>query len=171
MDEEKKEIRQLLIFKRNEIVFDVTNRLHIIQKQVSAESPETRAIIDDIDDEHNIDEATRTMNLAYQECVDHLYSLTKVPVECDGSLDNTYGEPSKYTMAMKLPEDFSKGTVALLKNLIHEYIVSRVITEWLRLTFPSLADMWAAKSDEAKKKIGDAASKRIKPRERPYYMY
>lgn len=171
MNNKNKNIHQLLVFKREEMMFQVVNRLHILQKQLQNDSPDMHAIIEDIDDEHYEDEATRSMNLAYQEAVDIVYSLTKVPVEHDGSLDNTFGEPCHYTMAMRLPKDFSKGTVALLKNLVHEYIVTRIIEDWLKLTFPSQVEFWHKQASEIEEKIKTASVKRVKCFERPFNIF
>lgn len=168
---EENKIHQLLIFKREELMFHVVNKLHIIKEKLESENPGISPIIEDIDDEHYGDEATRSANLAYQEAVDAVYSLTKVPVEHDGTLDNTYGEPRSYVMAMKLPADFSKGTVALLKNLIHDFIVARVIEDWFKLVLPERVDEWRIEGDRLKSKISEALSKRVHGMERPYYIF
>jgi hypothetical protein len=57
---------------------------------------------------------------------------------------------------MSLPEGFSMTTVRLLKQLIHEYMVCRVLADWMSITNPGSQKNWEDKIRTAKSKIQTA---------------
>lgn len=54
-----------------------------------------------------------------------------------------------YVIRLLVPDEYSKTTVRLLVRYIHEYMVCRVLADWLSITNPPAAANWKAKQDDA----------------------
>ena len=54
---------------------------------------------------------------------------------------------------LTLPEDFSLSTVKLLKHLIHEYLICKVLADWMSITNPSSKANWEEKIMSIRAKI------------------
>ena len=54
-----------------------------------------------------------------------------------------------YVIRLLVPDAYSKTTVRLIVRYIHEYMVCRVLADWLSITNPPAAANWKAKQDEA----------------------
>lgn len=142
-----------LIFHRKELLYDIENNSYIQGDVMKVKDEHERHQVMDVGQDGNVDRVTRILNLAYQECVDMLFAYTKADVFEESSLDNTFGAPEMYKMRLLVPEDFSKGTVALLKNLIHEYMVCRVMEDWMSITNTEAQPIWKNKLEEIEGKI------------------
>lgn len=160
-----------LIFHRKELLYDIENNAYIQGDIMDKGDEHRRHQVIDIGQDGNVDRVTRILNLAYQECVDMLYPYTKAEVAEESSLDNTFGAPDMYKMRLLVPEDFSKGTVALLKGLIHEYMVCRVIADWVSITYNDSYPTWASKLEETREKIGacmNTRGRRVRRTQTPF---
>lgn len=143
-----------LTFKRSELLYDATNYSFVEGDIMKADDEHARHQVFDITQKGNIDRVTRVLNLAHAECVEMLYPYTKeeVPEEYS-TLDNTLSVPEEYHIVMNLPEGFSFTTVKLLQPMIHEYLVCRVLADWMSITNPSSQANWEEKFRELKMKI------------------
>lgn len=54
-----------------------------------------------------------------------------------------------YVIRLLVPNEYSKTTVRLIVRYIHEYMVCRVLADWLSITNPPAAANWKAKQDDA----------------------
>lgn len=54
-----------------------------------------------------------------------------------------------YVIRLLVPDEYSKTTVRLIVRYIHEYMVCRVLSDWMSITNPPAAANWKAKQDEA----------------------
>ena len=79
------------------------------------------------------------------------------------SNDNTEEESDTYTLTLNLPMSVSKHSMDKISDLLHEYIVCKVISEWCLIAFPSLATMWATKAEDCRAKIKSTHNRRTKP--------
>lgn len=149
-----------LVFHREALLYDITNYAFVQGDVMKTKDEHERHQVMDIGEEGNVDRVTRVLNLAYQECVDMLYAYTKADVAPISSLDNTFGEPQMYKMRLLVPVNFAKGTVALLKNLIHEYLVCRVLEDWISITYPEALAVWREKMESIKEKITECMNAR-----------
>lgn len=149
-----------LVFHREALIYDITNCAFVQGDVIRTKDEHERHQVMDIGEEGNVDRVTRVLNLAYQECVDMLYAYTKADVAPISSLDNTFGEPQVYKMRLLVPKNFAKGTVALLKNLIHEYLVCRVLEDWKGITYPEVSGSWREKVENVKDKIMECMNAR-----------
>jgi hypothetical protein len=81
-----------------------------------------------------------------------LYPYSK-SLELSSKLDNIDTQPREYEIVLTLTEGFSETTLQLLRHLIHEYMVSAVLADWLSITNPNSAPNWEAKKEALKYRI------------------
>lgn len=143
-----------LTFKRSELIYDAENYSFVEGDIMKADDDHARHQVFDIGQSGNIDRVTRVLNLAHAECVEMLYPYTKetIPEEQE-ALDDILTEPDEYNIVLNLPETFSLSTVKLLSNLVHEYLVCRVLADWMSITNPGSQHNWEEKMDGIKMKI------------------
>lgn len=144
----------MLTFKRSELVYDAENYSFVEGDVMQADDDHARHQVFDIGQDGNIDRVTRILNLAHTECVEMLYPYTKteIPDEQE-ALNDILTAPEEYTIELTLPEGFSLSTVKLLENLIHEYMVYRVLSDWMSITNPGSRANWENKLQDIKYKI------------------
>lgn len=151
-----------LTFKRSEIVYDAENYSFVEGDIMKTDDEHARHQVFDIGQSGNIDRVTRMLNLAHTECVEMLYPYTKteIPDEQE-ALNDILTEPEEYNIELTLPKGFSLSTVKLLKNLIHEYFVCRVLADWMSITKPESKAHWEEKLENIKYKIQTSLVSRI----------
>ena len=94
------------------------------------------------------------LNLTHAECVEMLYPYTKEEISDEQeALDDILVAPEEYHIVLTLPEDFSLSTVKLLKHLIHEYLICKVLADWMSITNPSSKANWEEKIMSIRAKI------------------
>ena len=143
-----------LIFKRSELVYDAENYSFVEGDIMKTDDEHARHQVFDIAQKGNIDRVTRVLNLAHTECVEMLYPYTKaeIPDEQE-ALNDILTSPEEYKIELSLPKGFSISTVKLLNNLIHEYLVCRVVADWMSITNPGSQPHWEEKFENIKYKI------------------
>lgn len=151
-----------LTFKRSELLYDAENYSFIEGDIMQADDEHARHQVFDITAKGNIDRVTRVLNLAHVECVEMLfpYSKEKIPNEQE-TLNDVLSSPEEYFIVLNLPDDFSLTTVNLLQTMTHEYIVCRVLADWMSITNPDSQANWTEKFSELKTKIQTALVSRI----------
>ena len=107
----------------------------------------------DIAQDGNVDRVTRMLNLAYSECVEMMYPYTKEPCNSEEEQNNELVEKEEYVIRLLVSDDFSKSTVTLIANLVHEYMICRVLEDWMSITNPSSQSNWGAKLDNIQEQI------------------
>ena len=143
-----------LTFKRSELLYDATNYSFVEGDIMKADEEHARHQVFDITQEGNIDRVTRVLNLAHAECVEMLYPYTKTEIpDTQEAIDNVLTAPEEYHIVLNLPDGFSLITVKLLTHLIHEYLVCRVLADWMSITNPSSQANWEEKFRELEMKI------------------
>ncbi len=143
-----------LTFKRSELIYDAENYSFVEGDIMKADDEHARHQVFDIGQNGNIDRVTRVLNLAHAECVEMLFPYTKTEIpDTQTALDDVLTAPEAYDIVLNLPIGFSMTTVQLLKHLIHEYLVCRVLADWMSITNPSSQGNWEEKFREMKSKI------------------
>lgn len=139
-----------LIFKREALLYDIEN-CSFIEGDIMMADEHTRHQVYDIGQEGNIDRVSRILDLAYSECVEMLYPYTKERI-ADGqeAMNNVLNPPEEYTIELTLPDGFSVTTLNLLKKLIHEYLVCRVLADWMSITNRDSQANWENKMQDLK---------------------
>lgn len=143
----------MLSFKREELLYDAKNYSFIEGDIMKTDDEHARHQVFDIGENGNVDRVTRVLNLAHSECVELLFPYTKCEISEVGMLDDTLTEPASYDITLYLPKYFSMTTVQLLRNLIHEYLVCKVLADWMSITNPNSQKNWEDKFGELKRKI------------------
>jgi hypothetical protein len=103
------------------------------------------------------------MSLAVAEVTEMLYPYSVTHDIDDEEYVNDLTEPEVYDITMRLPKEFSFDTVRLLKHLIHEYIIDRILEDWLSITKPSSQANWRSKLEEIAEEIRRALVYRKRP--------
>ena len=143
-----------LTFKRSELLYDAANYSFVEGDIMKADDEHARHQVFDIAEKGNIDRVTRVLNLAHSECVEMLFPYTKEEI-ADGqeALNDVLIAPEEYHIVLNLPVGFSLTTVKLLQNLIHEYLVCRVLADWMSITNPNSEANWERKFESLRSKI------------------
>lgn len=127
---------------REQLLYDIENYAYVEGNVVEVPSAEDRAMVIDIAQEGNIDRVNRILNLAYSELVEIMFPYTKERCEDEEIRNDIITEPSEYTIRLSMPTMFSKTSVNLLANLCHEYMVCRVLSDWLNMTKHEAWQSW-----------------------------
>lgn len=151
-----------LSFKRTEIIDDLKQNSYVAGDVMRAEDEHQKHQVFDIAEDGNVDRVTRVMNLVMAEVRELLYPYTKEAVEDGESRVNDLVAVEQYDIEMTVPETFSKTTLTLLEQLIHELVIDRIMSDWLSQTYPEAAKVWEAKAENILKKIQEAKNKRMR---------
>lgn len=151
-----------LTFKRAELLYDAENYSFVEGDIMKADDEHGRHQVFDITQSGNIDRVTRVLNLAHAECVEMLYPYTKEKIpEGQEPINDILVEPEEYKIILTLPADFSISTVKLLAEMIHEYLVCRVLSDWMSITNPASQANWEEKMARIKNKIQTCLMSRV----------
>lgn len=142
----------ILTFKTNELLYDIANYSYVEGDIMSEDNIHAQHHTQDIIAEGNIDRVYRVLGLSHAEVTEMLYPYSK-SLELSSKLDNIETQPGEYEIVLKLTEGFSETTLQLLRHLIHEYMVSAVLADWLSITNPNSAPNWEAKKEALKHRI------------------
>lgn len=142
-----------LEFKRCELLYDVGNYAFVEGDLMKVESEHDRHQTIDVVEDGNVDRVTRVLNLAHAECVELLFPYSKRPLAAEEVRDDVLREPEVYVVELWVPWDFSQTSVDLLSPLIHEYLVYRVLEDWLSITHPESAPNWGNKLADVRGKV------------------
>lgn len=164
-------VTNTLVFLREELIYDIENYTFVTGDIMPENDEHLKHQVFDVAQDGNEDLATRVLNLAHAECVEFLYPYTKKPCIQDETLDDKLMVPDKYEVALTLPIEFSRSTVLLLRELIHDYFVCRVLIEWLGITCPTSQPFWKERLEELKARMKLSLLGRRKPLRRGQSMF
>lgn len=153
-----------LTFYRSELLYDVKNIAYVEGDAIETQDEHDRHQIMDIGEDGNVDRVTRVMDLALAHCRELLFPYSRVNVGATETRDDELAAPEAYTIELKVPDDFSQSTLTYLEKLIHEYLVYRVLTDWMSITNvknPTSAANWAGKLQDLEDEIESALNARI----------
>lgn len=160
-----------LVFIRDELLYDIENYAFVTGDLLQLVDEHLKHQVFDVSQDGNEDLATRVLNLSHAECVEYLYPYTKAPCIQDEKLDNTLVIPEKYEIKLTFPAQFSRTTVLLLRELIHDYFVCRVLVEWLGVTAPTTQPFWKERLEELRTRMKHAIIGRRRPLRRKQSMF
>ena len=153
-----------LFFKRKALLYDISN-IAFVEGDILPEGEEhERHQVSDICQDGNIDRVTRVMDLVVAHARELLFPYSKVEVDENEEQEDSLNETEMYLIELRVPDDFSKTTVTYLEKLIHDYIVYKVLEDWLIITNlknPKSGANWAAKALDLESEIECALSMRI----------
>ena len=138
----------VLIFKREQLLYDIGNYAYIEGSVMSEVSDHNRHMVQDAVQDGNVDRITRVLDLAMAKCRETLYAYTRHNIH-RAELDDRRRETPTYGIVLSVPTDFSQTTLNLLEKLIHEHLVCEALADWMSLTNPAKAAIWKQKADDA----------------------
>ena len=161
----------VLSFHRKQLLYDIKNAAYIEGSVMEPETPDhNRHMVQDVGEEGNVDRVTRILDLTVAECRELLYRFTRHDVR-NLHLDDKFKEQKMYGIVLKVATDFSQTTLNYLEQLIHEFLVARALTEWMRITHPGKAGSWKERSDEIVTMIRSCLNSRAtRTRIRPHFL-
>lgn len=158
--EEAGRINAVLTFKRSELLYEVKNCSFIEGTVMETQSEHNRHTVQDVGEEGNVDRITRMLDLAVAKCKEMMYPFTKTQVEELAAFDNKLREREVYGIVLSLPSGFSRTSLAYLEKLIHEFVVDRAMSEWMKLTNPSKVRLWEERQERSEVEIKAALMSR-----------
>lgn len=142
-----------LTFHREQLLYDIRNYAYIEGHVWGEENQHAQHTLVEIGEEGNVDRVNRILAVVHAAAVEMLYPYTKEePLEAEEICDRMW-TPADYKIKMRVPVTMSRTTLHLLNRLIHEFMVARVIYDWLSITHPEAARNWLDKSLEAQEEI------------------
>ena len=161
--------RATLRFLRSELLYDIGNVAFVLGDVKPEEEQHSKHQLQDITQEGNIDRVTRMMDIAIAECTEILYPYTKAEAQDNAVMDDKLVETPCYDISLLMPDGFSKTTQVLLVRYIHEFVVARVLMDWLLIADPAGNgyESWSAKCASAKESIEKMMNRRTGRVHRP----
>lgn len=155
--EEKRRVR--LKFLRSELLYDIRNYAYVESDVMGGERVHAQHVTSEIGEEGNVDRVSRILSVVHAGVTEMLYPYTKsVPV--DEEIDDRLSAPDEYVIELEVPVSMSRATLYLLSRLIHEYMVYRVLADWLSITNAEASVNWLGKADQTALEISRAKNQR-----------
>lgn len=160
-----------LKFHRAELMYDIENCAYIEGHVWGEENQHAQHTLVEIGEEGNIDRVSRILGVVHAAAIEMLYPYTKEEPIADEVMCDRLKTPEDYDISMQVPATMSRTTLQLLKELIHEFMVARVIYDWLSITHPEAARNWLEKALEAKEGINRIKNNRTGVLRRPSHPF
>lgn len=160
-----------LEFKREELLYDIKNYAYIEGHVWGEENQHAQHTLIDIGEDGNVDRVNRILGVVHAAAVEMLYPFTKQDPIDDDVISDQIWTPTEYKIVMKVPVTMSRTTLHLLNKLIHEFMVARVIHDWLSITHPEAARNWLDKALEAVEEINSIKYSRTGVLRRPMHPF
>ncbi len=158
---ECKEKKVTLVFRREQLLYDVKNYAYVESHVMAAETEHGKHMVADVGEEGNVDRVTRVLDLGVSMCREMLYPWAKRDID-KTELDDTLKERTEYRIEMSVPGTLSQTTLTLIEGLVHEYLVCRGVADWMSITNAQKADTWLAKAADAESEIRTTVHSRMK---------
>lgn len=160
-----------LTFLREELLYDIKNYAYIEGHVWGEDKQHAQHTLVEIGEEGNVDRVIRILGVVYAAVVEMLYPYTKQDAKEEEEIDDRMWTPEEYRIEMRVPARMSRTTLHLLCRLIHEFMVARVIYDWLSITHPEAARNWLEKAMEAQDEINSIKHTRTGMLRRPSYPF
>ena len=148
--DERRTVR--LKFLRKELLYDIKNYAYVEADVMGEERQHAQHVLADVGESGNVDRVNRILPVVHSAVTEMLYPYTKSkPI--DEEIDDMMSAPDEYIIEMHIPMTMSRTTLMLLSRLIHEYMVYRVLGDWLSITNAEASANWYAKAEEAERQI------------------
>lgn len=165
--EEKRAV--VLKFRRENLDYSIKNYAYIESHVMNDEAECSKHMLCDICEDGNRDRVTRLLGVIHAAVIEMLYPFTKKEVVEEYITDDLW-EPDDYIIVIHVPTTFSRTSCHLLSRLIHEYMVYRVLYDWITMVDAGnqiAAAHWLEKAGEAATEIEKLKNMRTGALERP----
>lgn len=149
-----------MVFHREQLLYDIKNYAYIEGHVWGEENQHAQHTLVDIGEEGNVDRVNRILGVVHADAVEMLYPYTKQETEEAEEICDKMWTPKEYKIVMSVSKRMSRTTLHLLTKLIHEFMVARVLYDWLSITHPDAAGNWLQKAEEAEKEINGIKNNR-----------
>lgn len=145
--------------KKKALLFDIANMAYTVA-DTGEENRHTLHRVRDICEEGNIYRVSRVLGLAYSEILSALSPLI-TSTKFDPNRDNS-SDPHDYLISFRkegwLKFALTKERQLRIKEAAHEYMVCRVLADWLAITLPEAADVWKFRTDSAMESLKEVVA-------------
>jgi hypothetical protein len=151
-----------ITLRTDDLLYAVANCAYITGDTMEQDDEHGRHMVFDLTQKGNIDRVRSMLDMAYARSVESLYPYCKSPVE-DGLELGATEERDAYLYELSLPKGVSKSSLLLLRELLKEYMLDKVLADWLSITYPSAAENWQQKLSRTEDEIRAVMSLRAHP--------
>lgn len=166
----KEGYKGILELDKKELVYDIKNTAFIFAHSLSEEvSDVAKHNVYEVGEEGNRDKVARLLDEAVEDCREMLFMLTRVHctshdlVEDSDAWEKCVGAPKNemdcYYLYMIFPYLASHTTLHTLAVYVHNYIVNKVMYQWMLLAYPSGAENFAVMVSDLEERIKKAATR------------
>lgn len=155
-------LKVTLVYNVREVLYDVSNMAWVQGDLIdSHDYDHVRHLVQDIIEDGNRDRVMRVMRLAFAEAEGMLQSWSKIRFSGSVYLDNEPEDEDEdeLVMLLSVPAKTDRGTIELILQLVNEWLVCRVLQDWLSITWPEGASVWATKIEELREAIRNAKNR------------
>lgn len=160
-----------LEFNREQLLYDIKNYAYIEGHVWGEDKQHAQHTLIEIAEEGNVDRVNRILGVVHAAAVEMLYPYTMEDAIEGEVINDRMWIPDDYNIQMKVPTSMSRTTLHLLSKLIHEFMVARVIYDWLSITHPEAARNWLDKALEAQEEINGIKNARTGVLIRPHHPF
>lgn len=154
---------------KEELVYDIKNTAYTYADSIVVQDPHQKHNIFDVGEDGNRDKIARLMDVAVEDCRELLFAFTKQNVlggefstndwdECEGSPES---DLDAYYLGLTVPPSWSHTSANTLAVYAHDYIVNKVMYDWLMIVYPDGATQFATLASEVAEKIKQAANRDV----------
>lgn len=149
-EERKKRVR--LSFLMEELLYDIESYAYLEGDVGVGEKSHGLHQLIDIGQAGNVELVTRKLNRIWTDVRELLYNWSKRKLRGNVDRDDYLEEHETYDIELVVGDETSETTLDCLENLIHDYMVYRVVREWMlicRREDRAAAEAWELKAAEA----------------------
>lgn len=149
-----------VVLSRTEMLDDIKNTNWIQSNATITEDGRKRSLVQEIDEDANRDRVVRVMDLAFGEVRAHLYKHLAEASDYNMTRSDDFRVRPDYVMRLQVPTKAKDMILEYVKDQTHEFILCRVLEDWLMLHGQTeQAGVWAAKAEDIKVKMEEAMGK------------
>lgn len=141
------------------LLYDISNMAYLIA-DTGDHSNHSLHRVRDICQDGNIDRVARVLGLAYSQVLVALLPILAPPrldIEKDQSV-----VPHDYIINLRKDADMkfrlTKERQLKIKETVHEFMVAKVLADWLYVTLPPAADVWKYRAEVSLEALTDLAA-------------
>lgn len=180
----------ILTLKKDRLLYDIKNECHILADTSANEDIHARHSLHDIAEGSNEDYLSSEMDAAYYDLAERFFPWTKELMETEESEEeelipanwdfvehpwkrekikdqeeeDARYDGDTYVWTIYADTNIAKQTPARWKWLMHQYIVKRVVSEWISIVDPNdkRLQVYALKANDLWERIGESLTPRIR---------
>lgn len=147
--------RASLVFYLDELLYDIRNIAFIEGNARELRGGGDQHLTYDIAEGGNLDRVRRVLDLAFSQVQDALYPYTRSPLS-EGTSEQHHrddvleADREEYTLCLVVPAMLSRHALCHLERWIHEWLVCRVLADWMSLIGEPSYQLWLEKAELAR---------------------